>query len=351
MEGGGKGGALARTERKARSVRTLTCEFTGWVGVPQLTILLPSLRILDTHRFDAKHAELKAARSARTAEQKILDAGPIALALNEQSAAPIQVDELLKERERERENKRRRKKGIQEQVGEGKKRRREERQAEEEEATTTTTGADTGQKRVREASDLPAAAVGIEEEDEKPKKPKKRTKAERKALAKARTTDDPTASSWPDTPAHARKGGALDALRGGDVPPAVAAAAASKATAAPAAGADAEEELRPDQVKQKTSVAKIIDVRKAEGGGGGGKKKKKHQKGGDQEAAKVDVGALLGLAPARGDADSGGGNTKELELVGARDSAAAAPAADPLGLLGAGGAGTGSGLFGTGGWD
>ncbi|GAA5865004.1 hypothetical protein JCM3774_003935 [Rhodotorula dairenensis] len=324
----------------------------------KLTILLPSLRILDTHRFDAKHAELKAARSSRTAEQKILDAGPMALALNEQSAAPVQVDALLKERERERENKRRRKKGIQEQVGEGKsKRRRDEEPAQAQASdgrddilSAAATGVDKGKKRAREAGDRPTeavAAAGEEEEENKPKKPKKRTKAERKALAKARTGDDPQSTTSVDAPtASSRTGGALAALRGEAIPATATSKTVSTApVAAGAAAAEEDDELRPDQVKQKTSVAKIIDVRKA----GGGKKKK--QGGGKKEAAasEVDVGALLGLAPPGGEDDG--------EPVGSEAVAASTPrpaavtTADPLAALGGVGTGSGSGLFGSGGWD
>jgi hypothetical protein len=314
---------------------------------------LPSLRILDTHRFDAKHAELKAARSSRTAEQKILDAGPMALALNEQSAAPVKVDELLKERERERENRRRAKKGIKEQVGEGKKRPRE---LEERELEGATSGVDKGKKRARggddddDANEESATAAAAEPAGEdKPKKPKKRTKAERKALAKARSSaDEPSVSATADvssslssTAASAsRKGGALDALRGGEDTP--------RAAAAPLPETEKEEEpLRPEEVKQKTSVAKIIDVRKSDAAGGKKKgKKSKAAAAAAEEAAKVDVGALLGLAPSTVGGESATGDAPAASTTEV-PSSTSEKASDPFAALNA----KGSGLFGSGGWD
>ena len=318
---------------------------------------MPSLRILDTHRFDAKHAELKAARSSRTAEQKILDAGPMALALNEQSAAPVKVDELLKERERVRENRRRAKKGIKEQVGEGKKRPRE---LEERELEGATSGVDKGKKRARggddddanEDSTTSAAAAAAAAEpagEDKPKKPKKRTKAERKALAKARSSaDEPSVSATADvssslssTAASAsRKGGALDALRGGEDTP--------RAAAAPLPETEKEEEpLRPEEVKQKTSVAKIIDVRKSDAAGGKKKgKKSKAAAAAAEEAAKVDVGALLGLAPSTVGGESATGDAPAASTTEV-PSSTSEKASDPFAALNA----KGSGLFGSGGWD
>jgi hypothetical protein len=318
---------------------------------------LPSLRILDTHRFDAKHAELKAARSSRTAEQKILDAGPMALALNEQSAAPVKVDELLKERERVRENRRRAKKGIKEQVGEGKKRPRE---LEERELEGATSGVDKGKKRARGGDDddanedsttsaAAAAAAAESAGEDKPKKPKKRTKAERKALAKARSSaDEPSVSATADvssslssTAASAsRKGGALDALRGGEDTP--------RAAAAPLPETEKEEEpLRPEEVKQKTSVAKIIDVRKSDAAGGKKKgKKSKAAAAAAEEAAKVDVGALLGLAPSTVGGESATGDAPAASTTEV-PSSTSEKASDPFAALNA----KGSGLFGSGGWD
>lgn len=324
----------------------------------QLTILLPSLRILDTHRFDAKHAELKAARSSRTAEQKIIDAGPMALALNEQSASPVKVDDLLKERERERENRRRAKKGIKEQVGEGKKRQRE---AEERELEGTTSGVDKGKKRARgddgdanvdsstAATAEPEAVAAAPSGEDKPKKPKKRTKAERKALAKARSSADETSvsstagasSSSSTAAAPSRKGGALDALRGREDN--------TPAAAVPVPEKEEEEPLRPEEVKQKTSVAKIIDVRKSDAGGGGKKKGKKSKAAAAaEEAAKVDVGALLGLAPPTVGGESATGDAPVASTTEA--PATAEKASDPFAALNVK-AGIGSGLFGSGGWD
>ncbi|GAA5987513.1 hypothetical protein JCM10908_001985 [Rhodotorula pacifica] len=350
---------------KGNKVAQDAIEANGFDGFREkLTVLLPSLRILDTHRFDAKHAELKAARSSRTAEQKILDAGPMALALNAQSSAPVEVDELLRARERERENRRRRKKGIKEEVGEGKKRRREEREesgaAESEDAVGGSTVADSvdkGKKRVREAADTGAdeeatdtpvaAAVASEadEQEQKPKKPKKRTKAERKALAKARSADEPSPPTDAGPTSVRSKGGALDALRGDDTP--------ASTARAPAAPAPAPEEPRPEEIKQKTSVAKIIEVRKSDAAGK--KKGKKSKAAAAAEADKVDVGTLLGIAPSTvgdgGAAPSGDVGTEAgLSAAATEGGSTTEKASHPFAALGAG-AGTGSGLFGSGGWD
>lgn len=319
--------------------------------IPQLTILLPALRILDTHRFDSKHAELKAARSSRTAEQKILDAGPMALALNAQSATPLEVTELLKARERERENRRRRRKGIAEEVGEGRKRRRdqeEELDAEErgelETASKPSDGAADqvkGKKQRREGDADVEPDEPEEGGEDKPKKPKKRSKAERKALAKARAVEEGVVDS---APAAGSSGGrALDALRGDDSGPSRPSVPSASATAQAAP-----EEARPDQ-KQKTSVAKIIEVRRP-GDKKKGKKAKSAAANGADGAGGVDVGALLGLTPAAPSA-------QEAAPAPAASSEAAKPAqdktaaiADPLAALG-GSAASGSGLFGGGGWD
>ncbi|EGU11279.1 hypothetical protein RTG_02747 [Rhodotorula toruloides ATCC 204091] len=254
----------------------------------KLTILLPSLRILDTHRFDAKHFDLKAQRAARSEEQRILDAGPMALALNAKKEKPVEVM--------------------------------------------------------------------AEAEPPKPKKPKKRSNAERKALAKARAAgeagpaeseqptdaveqDDDSTAATAAAPGAAsgkkgKRGRLLDALRGDgtDTTPKSAAPASVPAPAAPAPAPAAPEE------KQKTSVAKVIEVRRA-GEGGKKKKSKKGDKKDDAEAEKVDVGALLGLAPAK-------------EQDKADEAGKDAVAALGTGLGGGWDAsGAGTGLFGGGGWD
>ena len=73
-----------------------------------MSILLPALRILDNHRFDAKYADLKARRAARTDEQRIVEAGPMMLAINAKQEAPVLIPKaLLKEKELIKRNKKR----------------------------------------------------------------------------------------------------------------------------------------------------------------------------------------------------------------------------------------------------
>ncbi|BGP71679.1 hypothetical protein NBRC10513v2_005062 [Rhodotorula toruloides] len=322
----------------------------------KLTILLPSLRILDTHRFDAKHFDLKAQRAARSEEQRILDAGPMALALNAKKEKPVEVSQAVKERERERENRRRKRKGIAEEVGAGRKKRREEEAGDVEGAAKGAEVDDAAPKDDAEKAEADAATAVAEAEPPKPKKPKKRSNAERKALAKARAAgeagpaeseqptdaveqDDDSTAATAAAPGAAsgkkgKRGRLLDALRGDgtDTTPKSAAPASVPAPAAPAPAPAAPEE------KQKTSVAKVIEVRRA-GEGGKKKKSKKGDKKDDAEAEKVDVGALLGLAPAK-------------EQDKADEAGKDAVAALGTGLGGGWDAsGAGTGLFGGGGWD
>lgn len=65
-----------------------------------MSILLPALRILDGHRFDAKFLELKARRASRTDEERIVEAGPMMLALNAKQEAPVKIPKaMLQEKE------------------------------------------------------------------------------------------------------------------------------------------------------------------------------------------------------------------------------------------------------------
>lgn len=145
----------------------------------QLTILLPSLRILDSIRFDAKHFELKTLRASRTPEQALLDAGPMALEiLAKKSAAEKErielekVKEILKEREREKENKRRRRKGLEE-LGDGTRRKeREDRLKREREA------AGEGEEKQDDSE------KEVEVSEEPPKKKSKKDKSKSDSSAK-----------------------------------------------------------------------------------------------------------------------------------------------------------------------
>ncbi|KAK4704764.1 hypothetical protein P7C70_g1434, partial [Phenoliferia sp. Uapishka_3] len=67
----------------------------------KITILLPSLRILNDVRFDAKFHDLKARRDARAPEVRVLDAGPMGLAINEKSEKPVEIPvEMIAERDK-----------------------------------------------------------------------------------------------------------------------------------------------------------------------------------------------------------------------------------------------------------
>ncbi|GAA5839988.1 hypothetical protein JCM11251_006582 [Rhodosporidiobolus azoricus] len=106
----GKQNAVVNLGLKGNKVAEEALEAGGFEDFKsKLLVLLPSLRILDNNRFDAKHAELKQKRASRTEEQKILDAGPMMLAINAAAAAPVKISkELLRERGREKDRKRRR---------------------------------------------------------------------------------------------------------------------------------------------------------------------------------------------------------------------------------------------------
>ncbi|BGP25872.1 leucine rich repeat domain containing protein [Rhodotorula toruloides] len=320
----------------------------------KLTILLPSLRILDTHRFDAKYFDLKAQRALRTEEQKILDAGPMALALNAKKGKPVEISEsVVKERERERENRRRKRKGIVEEVGAGRSKKRRVESVEAGDGRVE--GAEVDEVAV---ADKEMATATTDAEPSKPKKPKKRSNAERKALARARAAGeagttapaleeiaivedeaDSGAAAMPETSSgkKGKKGRLLDALRGdGTDVAAKPSTGRSAPTSAPAPAAPAA--AAPEE-KQKTSVAKIIEVRRP-GDGGKKKQRKKGGKMGGSETQKVDVDSLLGLASVKE-------QEEKADEAGKRGVAA-------LGSGLGGGwelTGAGTGLFGGGGWN
>ncbi|KAK4049162.1 hypothetical protein OIV83_004319 [Microbotryomycetes sp. JL201] len=57
----------------------------------KMLILLPNLRVFDGQRFDAKFQDLKARRDARAPEDKVLDAGPMGLAINAAKEEPVAI--------------------------------------------------------------------------------------------------------------------------------------------------------------------------------------------------------------------------------------------------------------------
>lgn len=65
--------------------------------------MLPALRILNNNRFDPKYFDLKAKRDLRPIEQRIVDAGPMARAANALAAKPIDVPALVVKKRRRNE--------------------------------------------------------------------------------------------------------------------------------------------------------------------------------------------------------------------------------------------------------
>ncbi|GAA5873198.1 hypothetical protein JCM8547_006812 [Rhodosporidiobolus lusitaniae] len=300
----------------------------------KLTVLLPSLRILDNVRFDAKFAALKAARESRTEEQKILDAGPMALSLNAKRAEPVKISkEALQDRERERENRKRRKRGEEEvtkEMVEEKKRLKEERRREREaaylarkaaEGDGEAEGGDMRKEGKRDKGKKRAA-----EADEVEKEKRKKGKKDRAALVEG--TSAPSADEDAPRPPKQKKqeGGVLAALRGDPSETSSSTPAKLPATPAPVPAAPASTVEEKASRPEKTSVAKIVEVKKA------GKKKGKKGGDGDEEKNKEDVGALLGLLGAKKeDVGQATQNTEE--------------------STSGWGAGSGTGVFGGGGWD
>ncbi|GAA6059011.1 hypothetical protein JCM10212_001721, partial [Sporobolomyces blumeae] len=360
----------------------------------KLRILLPSLRILDNVRFDAKYHELKSLRESRTPEQAILDAGPMALRLLEQgkevgkkrkkhdgessnglgkgkarerddeaaeAAAESQkgdereaeqarmdkVQALLKEREREKENKRRRRKGLEE-LGNGERRREREERLKREREERGETVDDAAEGATREGEDGTSKPRA-----KKPRKDKPRTEEdgrtdsakEAKVSGASRVAADSTEVEQPSTKADRKrekrkaakaKGGVLDALRADPSDSSPLASVPAPASASKVeAGDDANKEGEPPkkEEKQKTSVLRVVEVKKAS-----------KQKAGasSSNASKVDVGELLGLGKAQDESSkggAGGGDDAEKKEKGAAPS--------PFALLGSGG----GSVFGGGGWD
>ncbi|GAA6021638.1 hypothetical protein JCM10207_008093 [Rhodosporidiobolus poonsookiae] len=371
----------------------------------KLTVLLPSLRILDNRRFDAKHADLKLRRAARSAAQRVLDAGPMGLALNAAAAAPVEISkDDLRDAERERENRKRKKLGLKEisrEEEEERKRVKAEKRARREAARAAEVagGADEEEaseggaapkrpKRAREADAAPAPAPVVAEDDapapaaaEPKKKKRKQRRAEEEAAqaAQAATPSEAAASAEAAAPATAAgevatpaapeekkkdkkpkkkgaKAGVLDALRGDDSTSAPSPSSVQhKPAPAPAAAPEQPKEQPKDKEKEKekekTSVARIVEVKPSSSSAGAGGKK-----GGKKGAAarereekkrKEDVGALLGLGLGGatgvrvGDGEGAAAAEKAKAKEGTKESPFAALTAPAKG----------TGLFGGGGWD
>ncbi|SCZ87695.1 BZ3500_MvSof-1268-A1-R1_Chr2-2g05161 [Microbotryum saponariae] len=267
----------------------LICPFDS-----QLTTLLSDLKILDNVRFDAKFVELKQKREQRTPQQRVLDAGPMGLAINAKKEKPVDIPKMmLDELEREKEMRRRRKglerkrKLMGETEGEGGDEgqkdegaeAQEEKETEEEAKVEVVEAVQQRRKRGRDAKrlglkkDIGKTASG---EVNKPTVSAKEIPAVEDKEEKA---DGEPAKKKKKT----KKGGALDALKGDSSE--VVAGAKSSSTPTEAAKQKethvAENEDPPK--KEKTSVLKVIEVKK-------GKKEAK--------AKAVDVEDLLGLAKA-----------------------------------------------------
>ncbi|KDE05647.1 hypothetical protein MVLG_04018 [Microbotryum lychnidis-dioicae p1A1 Lamole] len=260
----------------------------------RLTTLLSDLKILDNVRFDAKFVELKQKRDQRTPQQRVLDAGPMGLAINAKKEKPIDIPKnMLDELEREKEMRRRRKglerkrKLMGETEGEGGEEgqkdegaeAQEEKETEEQTKVEVVEAVQQRRKRGRDAKrlglkkDIGKTASG---EVNKPTAQAKEIPAVEDKEGKA---DGEPAKKKKKT----KKGGALDALRG-DGSEVVAGA---KSFSTPTEVAKQKEthvaENEDPPKKEKTSVLKVIEVKK-------GKKETK--------AKTVDVEDLLGLAKA-----------------------------------------------------
>ncbi|GAA5895620.1 uncharacterized protein JCM6883_001564 [Sporobolomyces salmoneus] len=292
----------------------------------KLTILLPNLRILDSIRFDAKHFELKTLRAARTPEQALLDAGPMALELlakkskeDKEKIELEKVEAILREKEREKENKRRRRKGLEE-LGDGSRRKeREERLKKERE--------EQGAEEVNES---------VEESSEPRKKTKDTTKGKRKSSEPAPSTS----ASGPPQSNSARKrakkeqkstGGVLDALKADPSEPVGKKVTKDKAAESVTKEKEQEKEGGKREEKQKTSVLKVIEVKKSKDKAKGRGNKAEGSEG--EMSSKQDVGELLGLGKKK---EEPAGGEKEEKKVGVFD------------MLGSS---AGTGVFGGSGWD
>ncbi|GAA6014064.1 hypothetical protein JCM11491_003505 [Sporobolomyces phaffii] len=254
----------------------------------KLTILLPNLRILDSIRFDAKHFELKTLRASRTPEQALLDAGPMALEIlakkskeDKEKIELEKVEAILKEREREKENKRRRRKGLEE-LGDGSRRKeREDRLKREREEQ----GAEPGDAAVAE----PAATKG----EEPPTKKKRKDSKKGKGVKDPSTPTDTSRSEPAEKAVKKREkrvkshGGVLDALKA-DPTEAKNLTAVQEKKLEPAT-----EEAEKKEEKQKTSVLKVIEVKKSKDKGKGNRAGAVDDEG--DSGSKADVGELLGL--------------------------------------------------------
>ncbi|KAK4046336.1 hypothetical protein OIO90_006594 [Microbotryomycetes sp. JL221] len=318
----------------------------------KMLILLPNLRVLDGHRFDAKFRDLKARRDARAPEEKVLDAGPMGLALNAARDDPVAIsqealakrmtakrdrliekrleqglevrkdwlreyqqrngltkashdddaskDELASESNKRKETGSSTENGFEEPKKKKKKNRHEaRRQVDAQSEVETATADDLVRDEAGELTSLdPEAAPGEPQETKKGK-----TTAEAVASqppqdeavhATADATATPTQPKSSDKPKKNRrkksKEPLLAELLGADEEPKQDDAQQKKSTGSKT-HADAEDE--PD-TKEKTSVLKVVEVKKKDG------KKGKGKKGKDSA---IDVNALLGLESAKPDAN------------------------------------------------
>ncbi|GAA5972454.1 hypothetical protein JCM11641_001854 [Rhodosporidiobolus odoratus] len=324
----------------------------------KLTVLLPSLRILDNNRFDPKFAGLKARRASRTSEQAILESGPMGLALNKARENSVEISkDSIRLLEIERENRKRRKRGLEEVDLEVERKRREEKRLakeerrkkweeeelakkeQEEEARKgkkreVEEGGETERKKQNgkdkraeratvieggdaqasgTAASVPSTTNSADADAPTQRKRARRSKADKSALASF--VGDSSTSTSTSKPAKSTKtkqpkaiGGSLAATPGELPSPNPRTAPASTPAKPPSAEPEPEKPV-------KTSVAKIIEVRRTDGAqrSGNGKDKGKGKKGKNDELdaekerqkRELDLGALLGLGQGQGEKQAG----------------------------------------------
>ncbi|SCV70409.1 BQ2448_1803 [Microbotryum intermedium] len=271
----------------------------------KLTKLLSDLKILDNVRFDAKFVDLKQKRDQRTPQQRVLDAGPMGLAINAKKEKPVEIPrKMLDELEREKEMRRRRK---------GLERKRKLMGEVEGGGKETKDGEGKGEAKEDEEKDKEKekegpAETNVEVVEAVPQRRKRGRDAKRLGLKKdlSKTTSDEANKSKSESkdqdqeaspvgdeeeeadgePAKkkkkkkAKKGGALDALKG-DGSEKSSSIKSSVEAAKEKQKEVAEKEETPK--KEKRSGLKVVDVKK-------GKK--------EASSKVIDVGDLLGLAKA-----------------------------------------------------
>ncbi|KAM0786485.1 hypothetical protein ACM66B_001943 [Microbotryomycetes sp. NB124-2] len=331
----------------------------------KMLVLLPNLRVFDGQRFDAKFHDLKARRDARAPEDKVLDAGPMGLAINAAKDEPVAIShEAMSKRMRAKRDKlieKRLKSGLdvrrdwmkeyeqRKGLGQHASGNREDEDASE--APTKKRKSEAGEqgsqsgldlsapkkkkknrheaRRQAEAAEQAVAHESIQDQPQnsdelqatteaEPIAPAKKSNKKHKATATDATAVDSEAVESQNSPAvsstivdkpkknrHKKdKKPLLADLLGTEQD---AAGQDKKPVAAQAVGeTESKDEPTEPETKEKTSILKVVEVRKKEG-------KKGKAKQGAQKAA---VESLLGLAPAQTMSTEGADDGGAQGLVG-----------------------------------